>query len=425
MTTMHEAALAPQQGPRATRSSPVIVATDGHDQSNSAMLMAQLLAGEKDALRVISVLRSLPVVAPAEAPATVSADFESARLREQTRIVRQQAGRVWNDDAIDVEVTEGDPATCVAQFARRTNATLIVAGLGRHRIIDRLFGDETALRLVRVAASPVYAVPSGPAHAPARIVVAVDFSETSLRAARLALEVAAPRATIYLVHVAPRDATLSDWSEYGTSYKENAGNALYKLREQLRIPRGIAVQRILLQGDPATELLAFAASVNADLVATGSHGHGFVTRILVGSVTTRILRCATCSVLCVPHAAAMTKARVTAERSITTTMTRSTWREVLEDFTRHNAGRRAALEVDDPDLDAQAQENNYPLIGATYDDETGRVELLLGEIGGIGRQLTRAMGDVDRIEILTNESGREIALRMTHGAGQTLLTLSA
>src|SRR4029078_7148543 len=84
------------------------------------------------------------------------------------------------------------------------------------------------------------------------------------------------------------------------------GMAFANMRKQLRIPSGISVQTVMLQGDPATELLAFASTVGADAVATGSHGHGFIARAIVGSVTTRILRCATCSVLCVPYAAAMT-----------------------------------------------------------------------------------------------------------------------
>ena len=36
----------------------------------------------------------------------------------------------------------------------------------------------------------------------------------------------------------------------------------------------------------------------------------------------------------------------------------------------------------------------------------------------------RVMGDVDSIELLRNETGQAIALRMMHGAGQTLLTLA-
>jgi nucleotide-binding universal stress UspA family protein len=420
---MYEVAMSPKQGVRASRSSPVVVATDGHDQSNGAMLMARILAGGTDALRVVSVVRTLPVVSP-EMPVGISAEMELTRREEHRRMVKQQEGRMWGDDSVEPDVLDGDPATNIAQLARRTNATLIVTGLGRHRVVDRLFGDETALRLTRVAGTPVYAVANGPTRAPVRIVVAVDFSETSLRAARLALEVAAPNATVYLVHVAPRDATLNEWSAFGSSYKDDAGDALHKMRDTLRVPSGIVVQRILLQGDPATELLAFATNVKADLIATGSHGHGFVARMLVGSVTTRILRCATCSVLAVPHAAAMTKARVKADRSTTTLLSRTDWSTALDTFSRHNAGRRSTLEADDPDLGAQAQENDYPLISASYDDQSGRVELLFGEIGGIGRQVSRSMGDVDSIEMLRNETGQDIAIKMSHGAGQTLLTLA-
>jgi nucleotide-binding universal stress UspA family protein len=301
---------------------------------------------------------------------------------------------------------------------------MIVCGLGRHRVMDRMFGDETALRLIRVAAVPVLAVGGQFAAAPARIVVAIDFTETSLRAARLALELAAPSATIYLAHVAPRDATLYDWNGWGSNYKQDAGEALQRMREQLRVPDDMIMQRVLLQGDPATEILAFAASVNADLIATGSHGHGFVARMLIGSVTTRILRCSTCSVLTVPHAAAMTRMRATVEPPVIKTLQRAEWAIQLDDFSRRNVGRRGVLEVDDPEIGAQAQENDYPFLGATYDHYDDRVELMVGELGDVQRHLTRSIGSVSSIDVLTNERGRDIALRIAHGVGQTLLTFA-
>ena len=423
MKMFNDPAILPQEGVRANRASPIIVATDGHDQSNSAMLVARLMAPAADALRVVTVLKRMPTLTP-EMPVQLSPDLEASRRAEQKRIVRQQAARVWEEELVDVELCDGDPATTVARLAHDTNATMIVSGLGRHRVVDRLFGDETALRLIRVSSVPVFAVASGLTHVPKRVVVAVDFSETSLRAARLALEVASPNATVYLAHVGPRDALLHEWNGWGLSYKDDAGDALQKLREQLQVPAGMIVQRVLLQGDPATELLAFATSVNADTIATGSHGHGFVTRMLVGSVTTRIVRCSTCSVLCVPHAAAMTRARIIPAPSHVSVLARPEWSSKLDEFTRRNVGRRGTLEVDDPDLGAQAQEHDYPLLGATYDPHDGRVELMFGELGEVGRHLTRSIGDVDRIDTLTNERGQDIALRIAHGAGQTLLTFA-
>lgn len=421
MQTLQIPSTEPQQGISASRVSPVIVATDGREQSDTALIAGRVFAESKDALRIVSVLTPMPIMTP-EVPLPISPDVEASRRADLKRGVQMQMARAWEGaELADVELYEGDPATIIARLAHESNASMIVAGLGRHRVIDRLFGNETALRLVRVSAVPVLAV-SGLTHAPRRIVVAIDYSETSLRAARLALNVAASSATVYLAHVAPRDSTLYDWNGWGASYKQDAGEALQKIREQLRIPPGMIVQRVVLQGDPATELLAFATSVNADLIATGSHGHGFVTRMLIGSVTTRILRCATCSVLTVPHTAAMAQARTAAEPAVVTAVDRPEWSRALDEFTKRNLGRRGVLEVDDPEIGAQAQEHDYPLLGATYDQHDGRVELMFGELGDPDRHLSRSIGNVSRIDVLTDEQGRDVALRIAHGAGQTLLT---
>ncbi|HEV8216545.1 MAG TPA: universal stress protein, partial [Gemmatimonadaceae bacterium] len=409
MGTLTMETIRPEVGVRAAKTSPVIVATDGRDQSDAALIAGGMLAGSADGLRVVTVLKPMPIVSP-EAQLAVSPDVEASRRADAKRAVKEQLVRVWNVPlSAEIEVHDGDPATMIAKVAHESNASMIVAGLGRHRVMDRLFGDETALRLIRVAAVPVLAVGGQFSSAPARVVVAIDFSETSLRAARLALELAAPNATIYLAHVAPRDATLYDWNGWGSNYKQDAGEALRRMREQLRVPSDMIVQRVLLQGDPATELLAFAASVNADLIATGSHGHGFVARMLIGSVTTRVLRCSTCSVLTVPHAAAMTHLRTTVEPPVVKTLDRPQWTSQLDEFTRRNIGRRGVLEVDDPELGAQAQEHDYPFLGATYDRHDGRVELMVGELGDVQRHLTRSIGSVSSIDVLTNERGRDLA----------------
>jgi len=423
MSTQLDPSPSPELGIRALKAAPVIIATDGRDQSDPAIVAGRTFGGTDDALRVVTVLRPLPVVS-SEATVPIPPDVEASRRADQKRVVAAQLRRLCGLVDIDVELYAGDPAATIARVAHESGASMIVAGLGRHRVMDRLFGDETALRLIRLAGVPVLAVTNGLRHAPHRVVVAIDFSETSVRSARMALDLVAPGGTIYLAHVAPRDSTLYDWNGTGSSYKNDAGNALQKVRDHLRIPGDIIVQRILLQGDPATELLAFAASVNADLIATGSHGRGFLTRMLVGSVTTRILRTATCSVLCVPHRAAMTRLYTTANPPVVASVAKSEWMETLDGFTRRNTGRRGVLEVDDPEIGAQAQENDYPLLGAAYDPHDERVELMFGELGS-RTHLTRGIGAISGIDVLRDEEGRDLALRIAHGAGQTLLTFAA
>jgi nucleotide-binding universal stress UspA family protein len=422
METVRGSSAMPELGIRANHASPVIIATDGRAQSDSALVVGRMLAEAPEALRLVTVLKTMPIIP--DVPMAVSADLAETRRDEVRRELLTQMTRTW-DDHYDIETYDGDPATVIARLAHRVGATMIVCGLGRHRVADRVFGDETALRLIRLADVPVFAAANGLLRAPRHIVVAVDFSETSLRAARLAIDVAASNATIYLAHVAPRDSSLYDWKGWGATYKQDAGEALQKVREQLRVPRDMTMQKVLLQGDPATELLAFASSVNSDLIATGSHGHGFVARMLIGSVTTRVVRCSTCSVLTVPHTAVMSRARMTVEPPVVTTVPAADWAAELDEFTRRNIGRRGILEVDDPEIGAQAQEFDYPFIGATFDPHDQRVNLMFGSPSITTHHLTRGIGGVTAVDILRSATGHDLALRIVHGTGQTLLTFGS
>jgi nucleotide-binding universal stress UspA family protein len=412
----------PEVGVGASRVAPLIVATDGRIQSDAALTIGQLLAGANDAMRVVNVLKPIPILP--DVPMTLSPNAIASRRADARHELIGQAVRVLGDDR-DVELRDGDPATVISRLAHGSNAVMIVCGLGRHRVADRIFGDETALRLIRMADVPVLAVAKGVARVPTRIVVAVDFSETSLRAARLSLQLAGAKAAVYLVHVAPRDGVLYDEAYSGAHYKHDAGNALLKMRDLLRVPKGATVQNVLLQGDPVTELLAFAASINADLIATGNQGHGFVARMLVGSVTTRIVRCATCSVLTVPHAAAMTRVRITAGPPTAARVDRVDWPAMLRAFSRRNEARLGTLEVDDPEIDAQAQVIDYPFRGVAFDPHDERLELMFGDGEGGGRHLARGITGVTSIVVLRDERGRDDALRIAHGLGLTVLTFAS
>jgi nucleotide-binding universal stress UspA family protein len=297
MLILDRPAVMPQRGIGASPTHPVIVATDGREQSDCAMAIGRLIASDRGAMRIITVLKPLPIMS-AEGPLPMSADVEADRRALHRRRVFDQGCRVLGQP-IDVELAEGDAALMLARIARQSRARMIVSGIGRHNISDRMFGDETALRLARVAEVPILAVADGLENAPSRIVIAMDYSESSISAARLALQLAAPNATIFLTHVAPLDSAPG---RHALIDRERE-RALRTLRDRLPVPSGIMVHPLLVKGDIATELLALASRDNCDLIAAGSHGYGFVERLLVGSVTTRLLRASICSVLCVPPSA--------------------------------------------------------------------------------------------------------------------------
>ena len=63
---------------------------------------------------------------------------------------------------------------------------------------------------------------------------------------------------------------------------------------------GIRVEYALLHGDPTAELNAFAAERRIDLIAAGTHGRSALGRLVLGSVSTKLVRTATCWVLVAP-----------------------------------------------------------------------------------------------------------------------------
>ena len=61
----------------------------------------------------------------------------------------------------------------------------------------------------------------------------------------------------------------------------------------------ISVSHVLLEGDPATEIVRYAADAGIDVVVIGTHGRTGVDRLVMGSVAERVMREAHCSVLVV------------------------------------------------------------------------------------------------------------------------------
>ena len=62
-------------------------------------------------------------------------------------------------------------------------------------------------------------------------------------------------------------------------------------------------------GDPAEEIVRYAAGHRVDLIVLGTHGRTGVSRVLLGSVAERVLRTAHCPVLVVPGLASTSTRR--------------------------------------------------------------------------------------------------------------------
>src|SRR5690349_21622333 len=111
MPTFRTPSLQPELGVRATKAAPVIIATDGRPQSDSALVVGKMLAPAPNALKVVSVVRPLPVVP--ESGMVVNGDLALSLRADAQRDVIAQMTRTLEELA-PLDVLEGDPATTVA-----------------------------------------------------------------------------------------------------------------------------------------------------------------------------------------------------------------------------------------------------------------------------------------------------------------------
>jgi nucleotide-binding universal stress UspA family protein len=139
-----------------------------------------------------------------------------------------------------------------------------------------------------------------------RILCPTDFSECSARALHQAIPVARYyQADLTALHViAPIAAgTYLDYVNpalLDANARERATADVDAFVAPARAA-GVRADTLVRDGGPAQEILAAAEALPADLIAMGTHGRRGFSRLMLGSVTEKVLRGAGCPVLTAPH----------------------------------------------------------------------------------------------------------------------------
>jgi nucleotide-binding universal stress UspA family protein len=133
-----------------------------------------------------------------------------------------------------------------------------------------------------------------------RIVVPTDFSDTAQVAVNLAGELAGYYAArLDVVHAV--DASVYAYAGYPfASLSKDLVSSAEAGVQKVKLPAAAdnaKVQRFVLSGHPASEVVDHAERHKADLVVIGTRGHGAVARFFLGSVADRVLHEAHCPVL--------------------------------------------------------------------------------------------------------------------------------
>jgi len=130
------------------------------------------------------------------------------------------------------------------------------------------------------------------------VLVPVDFSEQSIKAVDLALDLVEDTSHVHVVHVLPPVSYVEPGVVWIVDDDDARRHRLkLALKERLASPQYEKVQLHVLIGDPGETIADLAAELKADLIVLPSHGRTGLKRLLIGSVAERVVRLAHCPVL--------------------------------------------------------------------------------------------------------------------------------
>jgi len=287
----------------------LLLATDGSASADGAAgLAAELRRKARCQVSVLAVFEPSPMPVPSADPSlaamtTMSGDV-ALRSEFFARVDHQVERCFAGQPPVTVERTEGSPVRAIVESAANAQADVIVTGLRVHSLMDRLVGDETALRVTRAADRPVFAVSPTLTQLPRRAVVGIDFSRASMRAATAAAGMLAAGGTLTLLHARPRlDVAAASDDGIDQPYARGVTAALDGLRGTIAASHpNITVDIERRDGEAAEAVLNYAIASGADFVAVGRHRRNAIAHAVLGAVATSLLRKAKLSVLVLPPA---------------------------------------------------------------------------------------------------------------------------
>ena len=278
----------------------ILVPTDGSDTALNATEAAVALAERFDArLHAVNVLELgyLPPRFEDEVPEAL--EYYGGNAVEAVEELASDSGV---EVTTDVVATDGPIHETIVEYAGENGIDCIVMGThGRTGLGQRVLGSVTE-RTLRLSPVPVFAVHEGDDLAAdfEDILVPTDGSKGARAAADHAIELAtATDAALHVVYVVDaRSIGYDVGSANILKALEAAGQqAVDDVVERADAAGVRSVQASVLTGTAARSLTDYATDRGVDCIVMGTHGRTGVNRLLLGSVTERVVEMAGVPVL--------------------------------------------------------------------------------------------------------------------------------
>lgn len=285
----------------------LVVGYDGGPTGEDAIAFgARWCRASGDDLHVVTVHPG----AAAPGVQRVDAEWVAYEREEADELLEQAKGLVAPELAATYHRVDAGSASRGLHEIAEVGDALIVLGARRKGNLRRTFPGSTAERLLNGAAVPVAVVPWGYADSAAagETLGRVASAYVDTPDARVALDHAVRIARhlggrLEVLSVVPDTRVIPGLGEprlFGDSQREDYRTALADVVASL--PDDVETASRLLDG-PVVEALTELGPTEADLLVCGSRGYGPVRSVLLGGVSSRVVRHARVPVVMVPRGA--------------------------------------------------------------------------------------------------------------------------
>ncbi len=273
----------------------IVVAYDGSESSRSALRAASVIAlEEKSWVKVVAVVPAydgdLALVGVSNIKDTITGP--GRKILDDAKAAAEQEGL-----SILTNLEQGEPYERIVSVADAEKCDLIVMGRrGVSHLERELMGGVTA-RVIGHTEKDVLVVPQGTDISWDSILFATDGSSRSEEAAALAINLAAAhKSKLTIVRVVyTNDEFLALAPEIVTELVEKSKAALEGLKSQAA-EKGVAAETVVKEGEPWRAITDLAEKVSASVIVMGSEGRRGLRKMLMGSVTEKVIGYSPCPV---------------------------------------------------------------------------------------------------------------------------------
>jgi nucleotide-binding universal stress UspA family protein len=288
----------------------VLWATDGSKASKEALRYAILFA-ENFGSDIIGVH-----VIPKPEKLLFKTEFHdwTVKVEENLKSELSSLAKNLKGKGIGFEgmVSKGNPGVEILECARSEHADLIILGKSGLGLLDRLLVGSTTLRVLREAEMPVLAVKRTDGEGDikiGKILVPVEISDMVNSALIFAIELAKKltakvtvlyvfRLDVYTYEVPASTLVLDDLIKFSSEELARRVEEVTKMRGESKDDTGLEIDTRVIQAiNPAIAISDYASTDGIDLIVINTHGRKGISRLILGSVTEKVIQESSCAVL--------------------------------------------------------------------------------------------------------------------------------